>query len=574
MFIRPIKVKKNGTNHKYWALVESYRTERGPRQRTVAYLGKLPDKVRRGVKDVAEEKLPSGQTALFDEPEPEWIEVNTSGVRLERCRGFGSPWLGLKLAQKIGLDDFLRQAIPNGREDIPWPEMVLALVLCRLCDPSSELHIAEHFYEHSGMADLLGIPAQKVNDDRLYRALDVLLPHKEELEKFLADKLGRLFGLEYDLLLYDITSTYFEGRKSGGELAQRGYSRDKRPDCKQVCIGLVVSRCGMPLGYEIFEGNRSDSTTVEEVVETMEKRYGSANRIWVMDRGMVSEENIEFLRSGDRRYIIGTPKSKLKSFEKELLSSGWNEVRDGVEVKLQEEEDGEETYILCRSRQRREKEKAIHGRFEQKIEQKLRKMEAYCEKRNYRMEVIAERIGRLKEKYSRAAGLFEINLKEKREGGVKLDWKKKETRKNWAELSEGCYLLRSNIKDWKAQDLWDAYVQLTEAEAAFRIQKNDLKIRPIWHQREDRTRAHILVCFLGYVLWKTLGRLCHESGLGDEPRRVFSELGKIKVVDVILPTRRGVEIRKRCVTRPNEYQQILLDHLGMKLPEGITPKKM
>jgi hypothetical protein len=574
MYIRPINVKNNGKDHEYWALVESYQTERGPRQRTVAYLGKLPQKVRREVKNAADGGRHPGQRQLFDREEPQWVEVDLSGVRAERCRDYGGPWLGLEIARTLGLDDFLRKILPGGREEIRPAEMALILVLCRLCDPSSELYVAEHSYGSSAMPELLGVPASKVNKDRLYRALDALLPHKRDLEKFLARRLGSLFELEYDLLLYDITSTYFEGRVAGADLAQRGYSRDKRPDCNQVCIGLVVTRCGMPLGYEIFAGNRSDSTTVQEIVEVMENRYGRADRIWVMDRGMVSEENIAFLREGARSYILGTPKSELKDFQKQIIAGGWEEVRAGVEVKLCKADAGQETFILCRSARRGKKEQAMLARFENRLEQRLRTMEAYCKKRNYSVELIAERVGRTKEKNSRAARLFQTEVSEKPGGGASLRWEKREDRREWAELSEGCYLLRSNITDWSAEDLWEAYIQLTEAEAAFRVQKSDLQIRPICHQRPDRVRAHILVCFLAFVLCKTLGGLCHQSGLGEEPRRVFDELSRIKLVDVVLPTRTGVEIRKRCVSRPTGHQQILLEHLRLSLPRSIKSMEM
>jgi transposase len=405
--------------------------------------------------------------------------------------------------------------------------------------------------------------------------MDALLPHKEALQEFLRDGMGRLFDVKFDFLLYDITSTYFEGEAHKNDLARRGYSRDGRPDCKQVCLGLVVAEGGMPIGYELFPGNTSHGATLQGIVEHMEERYGLAQRVWVLDRGMISEENLEFLRRGDRRsYIVGTPRSALKSFESELLKGGWEEVRSGVELKLCPGPHGEETFILCRSRGRRQKEKAIHERFEKKIEKRLRKIQSYCEKRNYRPEVIGERIGRLKQKYSRAAGLFDIEIVEKPGGGVRLLWQNNETRREFSELSEGCYLLRSNIRHWSASELWEAYVQLTEAEAAFRIQKTDLRIRPIWHQKETRVRAHILVCFLAYVLWKTLAGLCERSGLGNEPRRVFDELSRIKLVDVVLPTRSGVETRKRCVTRPDEGQQILLEHLGMTLPESIDLEEM
>ncbi|MFQ5810836.1 MAG: IS1634 family transposase [Armatimonadota bacterium] len=532
----------------------------------MAYLGQLDERGRLGVKEAAEGPRRSRQQRLFDDVQPQWVEVDASRVRVENCRDFGGPWLGLELVRRLGLREFLRQTIPAGREKIPWSSMALVLVLCRLCNPSSELHIAEHFYAQRALAELLGVPAEKVNQQRLYRALDGLLPHKEALEAFLKERLGELFGLQYDLLLYDVTSTYFEGEAKGNPLAQRGYSRDHRPDCKQVCIGLVVSRCGMPLGYEVFAGNRNDVTTVEQIIETMERRYGRADRIWVMDRGMVSEEKIAFLREGKRRYIVGTPKSMLKRFERELLDENWHAIRDGLEVKLCPTPDGEETFVLCRSRDRGEKEKAMHDRFEQRIEEGLRRIATTCQRQRLSPAVVGQRVGRLLGRNSRAAGLFAVEVETDGKGRASLAWRKVEAWRDWVALSEGCYLLRSNIHDWSDQQLWETYIQLTEAEAAFRVHKSDLAIRPIWHQKEDRVLAHILVCFLAYVLWKSLSGWCVQAGLGHEPRRVFEELGKIRLVDVVLPTRQGTEIRKRCVTRPTDHQAILLQHLRLRLP--------
>jgi transposase len=478
----------------------------------------------------------------------------------------GGPWLGLELIEQLGLKDFLDRTLPSGREEIPWSLMALVLVLCRLCDPSSELHIAEHFYAQSALSDLLGISAEKINEQRLYRALDALLPHKEALEVFLKDRLGELFGLEYDLLLYDVTSTYFEGQAEANPLAKRGYSRDHRPDCKQVCIGLVVSKCGMPLGYEVFAGNRVDVTTLQEIVETMERRYGRADRIWVGDRGMISAGNIAFLQRSGRRYIVGTPKSMLKQFERELLAEDWRTIRDGLEVKLCPSPEGDETFVLCRSRDRREKEKGMHGRFEQRIEEGLQHLAASCQKQRLEPVVVAQRLGRLLGRNSRAAGLFRTEIHAAGDGRATLTWKKIDSWRDWAALSEGCYLLRSNVTGWNDEDLWKAYMQLTEAEAAFRIHKSDLRLRPLWHQKEDRVLAHILVCFLAYVLWKTLAQRCQRAGLGQEPRRVFEELGKIQLVEVVLPTRQGTEIRQRCITQPTDHQAILLAHLKLNLP--------
>jgi len=396
MFIRSCYRNKDGKRHAYWALVESYRTQRGPRQRVVAYLGKLDEAGRLGIKQAADDKPISPQKTFFPEPEPEWVEVDAKAVRVENCRQFGGPWLAMELIKTLGLDKFLGEMIPSGREDVPWSVMALLLVIARLCDPSSELSIAENFSRKTALCDLLGVPEEKVYDNRLYRALDKLLPHKAELEVFLKEKLGDLFELEYDLLLYDVTSTYFEGEAKANPLAQRGYSRDKRGDCKQVTIGLVVSRCGMPLGYEVFAGNRADVTTMQEIVETMEARYGKSNRIWVMDRGMASEENIEFLKEGTRRYIVGTPKGMLKKFEQRLLDEDWHAIREGLDVKLCASPDGEaETFILCRSRDRGEKEKAMHERFEKRIEQRLTHMTERCGKQKRNPLKVAREVGRL-----------------------------------------------------------------------------------------------------------------------------------------------------------------------------------
>jgi hypothetical protein len=573
MFLRPCYRTKNGKQHAYWTLVESVRTERGPRQRVVAYLGGLDEAGRLGVQQAADPNTGTNdQPSLFDHDAtaPRYVSVDVSKVRVENCREFGGPWLAWQLIGRLGLDEFLEQTIPRGGEEIRWSVMALVLVIARLCRPSSELHVAEHFYRQTALADLLGVPDAKVNDARLYRTLDALLPHKEALETHLKRRLGELFDLDYDLLLYDVTSTYFEGKAEANPLAQRGYSRDQRPDCKQVCIGLVVSRCGMPLGYEVFAGNTTDVTTVEQIVETMEARYGKSNRIWVMDRGMVSEENVAFLKEGDRRYILGTTKSHLKKFERQLLEGDWRTVQAGVEVKLCPSPDGdEETFILCRSRDRREKDAAILKRFEDRIAGRLEAMQVRCEKQRRDPQKVEREIGRLLGKNTRAAGLFEVTVKADENGHAKLTWQKLADRRDWATLSAGCYLLRSNVRDWSDEELWKAYIQLTEAEAAFRIHKSDLSLRPIWHQKEDRVLAHILVCFLAYVLWKTLAALCERAGLGHEPRRVLEELSQIRSIDVVLPTKEGIEIRQRCVTKPTEHQTILLHQLGLNLPARL-----
>ena len=606
MFIRQCYRTKNGKRHAYWALVESHRTATGPRQRVVAWLGKLDEAGRLGVQqaaDVARKSIepvsaaermqPLGRQMRFEfdddvaAAEPRWVEVNAGGVRVENLRQFGGPWLALHLIHTLHLDTFLDKVIPEGREHVPWDVTSLILIIARLLEPSSELYIAEQWFAKTALPDLLGVAEASVDDNRLYRALDHLLPHKEALEVHLKNRLGALFQLEYDLLLYDVTSTYFEGA-ADFPLAQRGYSRDQRSDCKQVCIGLVVSRCGMPLGYQVFAGNTADVTTVEHVVETMEHRYGKSNRIWVMDRGMVSEDNIEFLREGGRRYIVGTPKSMLKKFEQEILKEDWHSIRDGLEVKIvpwpksdddddpstSESDSSPERFILCRSRERSKKEEGITQRFEKKIEESLTKMKTRCEKQKRDAMKVEREIGKMLGKNSRAAKLFSVKVTTTEENGARIEWSKVEATRDWTTLSAGCYLLRTNVADWSDEELWKAYIQLTEAEAAFRIHKSDLSIRPIWHTKEERVLAHIFVCFLAYVLWKTLGQLCDKAGLGSEPRRVLSELSDIRSMDVVLPTRSGPEIRTRCISRPTDHQQILLEKLDLKLPSKIIQKKM
>jgi transposase len=599
MFIRQYSCVENGKRRAYWGLVESYRTARGPRQRVVAWLGKLDEAGRLGVQQAAESKTghPADSTSdpqksLFGDephgPEPRWVEVNAAGVRVENCRQFGGPWLALELIRRLQLDEFLRREISPGQEHVPWSLSALILVIARLLEPSSELHTAEQWYPKTALAELLGVPVENVDDNRLYRTLDVVLRLKEKLQVHLKQRMGSLFALDYDLLLYDVTSTFFEG-SADFPMAQRGYSRDQRSDCKQVCIGLVVSRCGMPLGYEVFPGNTADVSTVEKIVELMEQRYGKSNRIWVMDRGMVSEKNLAFLRKEGRRYLVGTPKALLKKYEQELVLDDWHKIREGIEVKLltvpRDEDDDEdiqadaapddetasdkEIFILCRSQDRIKKDAAIVRRFEQKIEDRLRAMATRCQNQRRDVQKVEREVGRMLGQNTRAARLFEVKVERREDGGALLQWKKIEGVRDWAALSAGCYLLRTNVLDWTDEELWKTYMQLTEAEAAFRIHKTDLRIRPIWHQKEDRVLAHILVCFLGYVLWKTLGQLCRQAGLGDEPRRVLDELAEIRVVDVVLPTRDGVEIRQRCVSRPTENQQILLDRLKLQLPSRM-----
>jgi hypothetical protein len=587
MFLRRCERRKGRKRHTYWALVESVRTARGSRQRVVAYLGELTARQENGWATLARrlDRRERPQPSLFDPPrhdEPaddEPVLVNLKGVRLQRLRDFGDVWLALGLWRLLGLDDLLSRLMPAGREDVPWAVVAAILAIARFCEPSSELHIEDTWYRRTALDDLLGVAAEQVHTDRLYAGLDQLLGHKEAIERHLKGRLGELFDLKYDLLLYDVTSTYFEGQCLGNPMAKRGYSRDSRPDCVQVCIGLVVTEGGMPLGYEVFDGNTGDSTTVEQIVETMEKKYGRASRVWVMDRGMVSEANLAFIRGRGGSYIVGTPKAMLRQFERYLVEKDWQEVQAGVEVKLVPGPDGQETFILARSCDRREKEKAMHERFIDRMEEGLKKLAASAASGRLKDAGEAhERLGRLRERYWRAGGAFEVTIAplEKPQGKARLSvlWKRNGRWGEWAAVSEGCYLLRTNLVETDPALLWKRYIQLTEAEWAFRITKDELAIRPVWHHGADRVKAHILVCFLAYAMWKTLAQWMRGGGLGDAPRPLVEEFTRIKSGDVVLATRTadgrpGKTVRLRCVTAPDEGQKVLLSRLGLTLPQRL-----
>jgi Transposase DDE domain len=576
MYLRHTTRRKDGKVHRYWQLVRSVRIGRKVVQQTVAHLGELDAQGRARAKALA--RAITGDRAQADlfiaEDADEAISVRLKRIRLERGRRFGDVWLGWTLWRALRLDEALTRLLPEGREAVPWAPMAAVLVLARLCEPSSELHIAETWYRGTALEDLLALPAPLVNDDRLYRALDRLVPHKPALEQHLVARLGELFALDYDLLLYDVTSVYFEGAAAANPLAQRGHSRDHRPDCKQVCLALVVTRDGMPLGYEVFAGNRTDVTTVEDIVEAMEARYGMAQRIWVMDRGMTSADNLAWLRETGRRYLVGTPKSELKKWAGALAEArDWQAVRDGIEAKQCVGPDGVETFVLIRSVERREKERAMHERFARRIEDGLTRLGDRLRRARRPLDVrrLERQLGRLLERNQRAAGRYVIDFvpDPTHPAGVRLDWRARPEWDDWARWSEGCYVLRTNVTDWSADELWRTYIQLTDVEAAFRIQKSELGIRPVWHQRADRVQAHILICFLAYVLWKTLEQWQRRAGLGQSPRTVLNELQRIQSTDVVLPTEDGRELRLRCVVRPDAAQAALLDRLGLDLPQRL-----
>jgi transposase len=575
MYLRHTIRKKDGKVHRYWCLVRSVRVGRRVIQQTVAHLGELDEHGRIAARALARRLIgaPEQDSLFEDGSQPLAVPVRLKGIRVERSRQFGDAYLALALWRGTGLEHLCERRLPIGKERIAWAKMAAVLVLARFCQPSSELHIAEDWYRRTALPDLLQLGDEEVNKDRLYRGLDHLLAHKAAIEAHLAKRCGELFAVENEVLLYDVTSTYFEGQAQANPQAQRGYSRDHRPDCKQVCIALVVTFDGFPLGYEVFAGNVHDSRTLQTIVSTMEARHGVLGRVWIADRGMASAANLDWLRQTGRRYIIGAPKSELKKFGSDLArAEGWRTVQEGVEVKLASHPDTGETVILCRSADRRSKEQAIHEKFSRRIEAALEALATRIARAKKRLDPasVNRQIGRILQQNQRAAARFAITLEPHDcPAGFRLTIAYNASFDAWATLSEGAYLLRSNISDWSERQLWKAYIQLTQAEAAFRIQKDQLRVRPIWHQREDRVQAHILVCFLAFVLWKSLEMWQQRAGLGNSPRTILEELARIQSHDVVLPTVSHGQIRLRCVTQPDPAQTALLDRLGIILPKRM-----
>jgi transposase len=594
MFLRPNHRSKDGKEHIYWSLVESVRTPDGPRQRTVCHLGELNgvDQARwlRTV-EVFNEQGEAQQLKLFPshvEPPADDSQVASvliNRVRLERTRQFGACYLGLEIWRRLELDRFFEQAVDDDPADVAWSRVAALLAINRLCAPGSELAIEQRWYPSTALDDLLGIEEGKINDTRLYRCLDRILPHKTKLERHLKERYGALFGAEFDVLLYDLTSTYVEGAAEKNPMIRRGYSRDHRPDCEQMVIALIVNHEGFPFSYETFNGNRADVSTMEAILRMVERKYGKARRIWVMDRGIVSEENLQAIRKRGGHYLVGTPRSRMKQFEAELTKDDdWTRVRPEVEVKKVAIAEGEETYILCRTTGRKEKEKAIRNRFSDSMEKALKGLEKTIAagrlKDRNKME---RRLGRIQARHPSVNDLYDVSLHDTPEG-VRLFWQIKEDRKHWRESREGAYLLRTNLQANTAEELWAKYMQLTEAEASFRALKSELSIRPLFHQLEPRVKAHVMVAFLGYALWVTLKHLLKRrapiepepsvSGVDNapplSPMKALSLLSTLQSADIVLPTTDGREIRLRRITEPTAEQKSLLQQLRLSLPERLA----
>ncbi len=592
MFLRQHARHKDGKDHAYWSLVETVRTPDGPRQKTICYLGELNSSAQaRWVKtvEVFNDQGDAQQLKLFPsnvappDDDPQVARVLLNKVRLERTRTFGSCFLGLDLWKRLELDRFFEQTVDCGEADVSWSRVAALLAINRLCAPGSELAIEQRWYPSTALDDLLEIEEGKINDTRLYRCLDRILPHKTKLERHLKERYGELFGAEFDVLLYDLTSTYVEGAAEKNPMVRRGYSRDHRPDCEQLVIALIVNNEGFPFSYETFNGNRTDVSTMETILRMVERKYGKARRIWVFDRGIVSEENLAAIRKRGGQYLTGTPRSQMKRFEEELLKEDWTRVRPEVEVKKIAIPDGEETYILCRTSGRKEKEKAIRNRFSNRMETALKGLEkAIATGRLKDRNKMERRLGKIQARHPQVNDLYDLELRDTVEG-VRLFWQIKEDRKSWRESREGAYLLRTNLQAETAEELWSKYMQLTEAEASFRALKSELSIRPLFHQLEPRVKAHVMVAFLGYALWVTLKHLLKRrpavvpapslSGVDNAqpmtPMKAIALLSTLQSADIVLPTTDGREIRLRRITEPTAEQKSLLRQLGISLPEHL-----
>jgi transposase len=578
MFLRANHRDKDGKRHTYWSLVETIRTPDGPRQRTLCHLGELNDSAQaRWLKtiEVFNEAGERHQLKLFPSdvaPPPDDAEVAqvlVQRVRLERTRQLGPALLGLALWRQLRLDEFFETQVDAAPADVPWSRVAAVLAINRLCAPGSELAIEERWYPTTALDDLLHIPDGTINDSRLYRALDHLLPHKTALERHLTTRYGELFAAEFDVLLYDLTSSYVEGAAPKNPMMHRGYSRDHRPDCLQVILAVIVNMDGFPLSYETFDGNRADVTTLETVMRMVERKYGQARRVWVFDRGIVSDANLAAIRRRGGQYLVGTRRTALRHVERALLEGTWTQVRDEVEAQLVPIPGGTETYVLCRSTARREKELAIRRRFSTRLEDRLRGLEHRVATGRLKDRAKIERVlGRLQAAYASVADLYEMAVREE-DGQLRLHWRLIEDRRAWRDAREGAYLLRTNLEGQTVEELWTKYIQLTEAEAAFRALKSELAVRPVFHQLERRAKAHLLVAFLGYALWVTLKHLLHRRGTGLTPARALALLTTLQSADIILPTTDGREIRLRRVTQPTPEQQRLLDQLEITVPTHL-----
>jgi transposase len=600
MFLRRYRRTKDGKTHTYFALVESVRTERGPRQRIVAQLGELSEDQQHRWQQTAifhTRQRDARQLNLFDDPstppEADVVRVRLGKVGWTNARAFGDVWLALQLWQMVGLDRIIERHLPAGRETVPPASMVAIEVISRLCigqgGETSEFGLAEVGYRRTALEDLLGVSDEQVTKDRLYRTLDQLLSAKDAIEQDVKERLGTLFDLKFDLVLCDLTSSFFEGLAEDNDLATRGYSRDHRSDCKQVVLAMVVSPEGFPLWHEVFAGNKSDKTALPEIVEAVSKKFGSMRRIWVVDRGLATEKSVQYLKDQNQSFLVGTPKGMLQEFDAHLCTADWTLVREQVQVKVVQR-DGD-AYVLARSRLRRKKERAIRRRQLHGLRDDLRKLSIRVSSGNLKnMAKVQQAIGRLAERWPAAWRFVDVTATspaKKSETGA-VNWKWRTPGLKAAMARDGAYLLLSDQTSWTAEQLWTTYIQLTRAEDAFRTLKSQELLRPIWHQLGNRVKAHVFVCVLAYVLWKALEHMLRATDLMTIIRKPDRQRGNaspqnrplsvamalkrmhdIQIGDILLETVDGRNLVLRRIARPNAEQAELLAALKLDLPERL-----
>ena len=581
MFLRCHVRLKDGKEHRYYSVVENRRLQRGQvAQRQVLYLGEINDSQRvawcKTLEVFDEEQGQYTTLSLFPEDRPvpaevvDTIQVKLSEIKLRRARPYGNCWLGCELWRQLELDRFWEQKLGKGRESVPWAQVLELLVVNRLIDPGSEFRLHRQWFDQSGMDVLLGLDFTVAEKDRLYRCLDRVLEHKPELFVHLQQRWKNLFEARFDLLLYDLTSTYVEGEAKLNPKAKYGYSRDGRPDCKQVILALVITPEGFPLAYEVMDGNTSDKTTLRGFLEKIESLYGKARRVWLMDRGIPTEAVLAEMRDPQQEmfYLVGTPRAKVKQYEKQWLDLPWRKVRESVEVKLFTQ--AGELYVLAKSEGRQAKEIAMRRKKLVRLLGKLRAMRRSCPKRDQ----LLMRVGAAKTEAGRAFRFVNIHLPKAGQEVTRqtFTFQLDKTKLQEAEQRDGHYLLRTNLVAEDPAVLWDRYMQLTQIEAAFKSLKSDLGIRPIYHQLEHRVEAHILVAFLAYCLTVTLKHRLQAHAPGLTPRAVLEKLAAIQILDVLLPTTDGRSLLMPRYTEPEPEQAILLHQLKLALPKQPPPR--
>jgi transposase len=602
MFLRRYTRTIAGKRLTYFALVECVRTDAGPRQQVVAHLGELNgDEQRRWHRTVVfhNRQGETRQLQLFAEDssadlpdDPNVVRIKLGSVGWTNARSFGDVWLARWLWRYLKLDEIVEQHVPVGKHTVRPADVVAIEVINRLCAPCSEFALAEHWYATTGLEDLLGIADGAVTKDRLYRTLDALLEAKDAIEKALQQQLATLFDLNYDLLLYDLTSTYFEGLAGENPLAQRGYSRDHRSDCKQIVLALVLTRDGFPLAHFCLAGNTHDGDTVKKLVAEVEQRFGTSRRVWVMDRGMLSAANLRFLCHSDRRYLIALRRAALTRFATALGRPGWQRLADHDDVEVKAVRRGRLTYLLARSLARRAKERAIRRRQLLQLHRGLQKLRRRIEAGKLKdRDKMLESLGRLKGKCPKATALVRIAALPARPKTLTWTWDVAKIKQALAR--DGASVLRTNQAGWAAAELWETYIQLTLVEKAFRVLKSELMLRPVWHHYSGRTQAHVFVCVLAYALWKTLDHLLKQAGLetiihkrdqnrpnaSPKPRPMTPEaalrtLRGVQIGDILLETTAGQQLALRRVARPNAEQTRILKALELELPERLSPDRL